>query len=127
MEPFFCTIALYDIAATRKLSEDFHATVSPGDALDLLGSATLVRWLHSDTFPSFLVVHILLLMTYSHSVQRALEPATKAKKAVFTLHPSQKREDVYIVFIINKVLRGDLDKQFEVYGKGAVRSALRSG
>jgi hypothetical protein len=44
LEPFFCSVALYDVAEARKLSEDFNVTVSSMDALELLGSTTLVRF-----------------------------------------------------------------------------------
>lgn len=92
IEPLFCTMAIYDLESHAKLSEDFNFTLSTSENMDQLGSV----------------------------ITRAIEPATKARKALLTLHRNHRNPaKVQMVIFVNKVLRGELEKHYEFYGKGA--------
>jgi len=87
-EPFFCTLALYDAKEQRKISEDFVFQLNTPDQLALVGV-----------------------------VPDLLTPTAQARRCVFRLSPTSKHADIYAFLIVSKVLSGDLDEAYEMYGK----------
>jgi uncharacterized membrane protein len=50
-----------------------------------------------------------------------VDPALRARKAVFRVSPTSKHPDVYFVLMVSKVLKGELDDHYDVYLKSTVR------
>jgi hypothetical protein len=92
VEPLFCTMAVWDLEKHTKLSEDFHFSLNTTELMDQLGQP----------------------------ITRAIDPISKARKALLTLHRAHRSSNnVQMVIWVNKVLHGDLEKHFEYYAKGS--------
>ncbi|CAB4020820.1 Hypothetical predicted protein, partial [Paramuricea clavata] len=101
IEPFFITLALFDVKENKKISEDFHCDVNDSVVSEMLPSPENIsngvgEYEHHFSFP---------------------------KKAIFSVtfpHP-----DVYLVLRIEKVLQGGITSCTEPYMKSG--DALKKG
>jgi hypothetical protein len=101
IEPFFITLALFDVKENKKISEDFHCDVNETAVSEMLPSSESISngvtdYEHHFSFP---------------------------KKAIFSVtfpHP-----DVYLVLRIEKVLQGGITSCTEPYMKSG--DALKKG
>ncbi|EFA78131.1 DOCK family protein [Heterostelium album PN500] len=87
LEPFFCSLFIYDAASKSKLSETFHFDFNSEQMRQLLAK-------HSEP----------------------ADPVTQAKHLVVSL-PVKQMSDIWIVVRINKVMQGDPDLVKEPYMK----------
>jgi hypothetical protein len=115
IEPFFCTLALYDYNEKRKISEDFHFHLNTPEQLEMIGAP--VR-----TLGWKLCYDNRTVSDQAYPLQADVDPAIKARKAVFRVSPTSKHPDVYFVLIVSKVLKGELDDHYDTYLKSTVRS-----
>lgn len=91
VEPFFCTMALYDAKEQRKISEDFHFQLNTPEQWAMVGVVPDVQ----------------------------LPAASCARKAVFRVSPTSKHADVYLFLTVSKVLSGELEETYETYSKSS--------
>ncbi len=92
IEPYFCTLALYDFKAGVRLSEDFHFDLNDKEVL-----------------------------TGALEVNKSLADAeTLSRHAIFSI--SDKHEGVHLVLKIERVLQGDPDEDADLYMKPKARS-----
>ena len=93
VEPLFCTLALYDLRAEAKCSEDFHFDLN--DQSLLTGQAQV-----------------------EHSLA---DPLTTCKHALFSLTDQHVHEQLVLVLKVERVLQGD-PADMEVYLKSKLRT-----
>ena len=101
IEPFFITLALFDVKENKKISEDFHCDVNDSVVSEMLPSPENI----------------------SNGVSEYEHHFSFPKKAIFSVtfpHP-----DVYLVLRIEKVLQGGITSCSEPYMKSG--DALKKG
>jgi ribosomal protein L23 len=87
IEPFFCTLGLYDLKTGSRLSENFHFDLNPPDVL-----------------------------TGHMEVSKSLaDKITLAKHAVFSV--TDRHEKIYLILKIERVLQGDPAELADLYTK----------
>jgi hypothetical protein len=93
-EPFFCILTLFDISSHQRISEDFH--------FDLNAITTLPGPLSEAKLNA--------------------NKITTSRHALFSIHPRQVTQHVYLVIRIERVLMGEATANTECYFKKRVRS-----
>lgn len=85
LEPYFCTLAFYDLKQGIKLSEDFHFDVNP---IELLSPQML-------------------------EMRKSADLVTLCKHVIFSL--KNPNHDVVLILRVERVLQGDPDDTTEPY------------
>lgn len=92
IEPFFCTLAIYDLKNQRKVTENFHFNVNPP---------------------------VTAAMMSAHS--KGVDAVTLSQSCIFNI-TNPKNADLFLVLFINKVLSGEsIDEHADMYCKMSMK------
>lgn len=99
IEPLFCSLAIWNLEQSRKVTEEFHFDFNSDKMLGML-----------------------------KTLRSSLAPELLARRALFTLPPKTALGDphYYFVLLVDALWCEDPDEKLKTYSKGAVRiSPLR--
>nr|XP_032830786.1 dedicator of cytokinesis protein 9-like isoform X3 [Petromyzon marinus] len=112
VEPFFITLALYDLRTARKISADFHADLNPPSMRELLGGGASPEVQANGDVPT----------GAGGQAQRPGEPAPPSLPTEALLYPTQAvftvcdpHPDVLLLVRVEKVLQGSVAQCTEPY------------
>eukprot|EP01104_Vermistella_antarctica_P003930 TRINITY_DN1431_c0_g1_i1.p1 TRINITY_DN1431_c0_g1~~TRINITY_DN1431_c0_g1_i1.p1 ORF type:complete len:2060 (+),score=630.15 TRINITY_DN1431_c0_g1_i1:204-6383(+) len=91
LEPFFCSLTLYDVTCNRKLSEDFLFDANSEEIMSDLENCSQTK--HADR-----------------------SPETRSRECIIS-YSEPTHAGIYIILRVSKLLRGELDKDLSTYQK----------